>query len=233
MSTNAFYAALGERFKVLDAAYMNRHREPYDDEQPLRMHYRAVYDGLSRYWRMLAHVFQEAATPIGDDNVAYDAVAGAAADNLRRLDPSATRVIESMRQHVGGAALVAIIASLREAIRRYPPGPVKALAKCGRDGSPRIRRDCHHNRDHARQGRIRRGARSRANMVCRISRWSSHHVGVCRSAVATESARAAETRLKLSENANGERDARRSEIPKSCEVSFRPRRSAKTPGGPA
>lgn len=145
MSPNAFYAALGERFEVLDGVYMSRRREPYDDE--LRVHYRAVYDGLRRYWRvhfpdtgegidvlarMLAHVLQEAATPIGDDDKAYDAVAGAAADNLRRLDPSAARVIESMRQHIGGFALVAIIASLREAIRRYPPGPVKALAKRAR-----------------------------------------------------------------------------------------------------
>jgi hypothetical protein len=131
--TEQFHAEVGERFDVLDA--VSGRWSPEHFEQPLRPHWEAVYAGVLRHWRThypdaadecditafeVARVLQEAATRCGDDARVFDAI-GAAVDGRPVSDSDHGRTLEEMRRHIGDAALIAIVASLRETTRGERP----------------------------------------------------------------------------------------------------------------
>jgi hypothetical protein len=134
--SDAFHAVIGERFDILDAVSGRWSPEYY--EQALRPLWQAVFDGVIKHWRAhypdggdarditafeVARILQEAATRCGDDRRVFDAI-GAAVDGRPVPDSDHGRTLESIRQHIGDAALIAIVASLRETTRGERPRPI-------------------------------------------------------------------------------------------------------------
>lgn len=136
MRRDAFYAALGERFDILDGATMKWRRSYIEQElRPLwnkiglrvRDHWRAYYPRAKAETHVLAHlvarVLQEIANQLGDDDRALAAVKAAVDGNVAP-GSAEERTLEEILGEWGDAIMVALFASVREAVHDLPPQPI-------------------------------------------------------------------------------------------------------------